>query len=874
MVDIRPTQQASDDMPSSIHAWAKLSDHDGSLPLADHAGDVAVVMRELITIPILRARLNHCAVRCLTAQDCERLVTLAFLHDLGKVNRGFWERQFSGKPRIGHTNETAALFFTDRIKTTATAQRLSAVIEKWGAQDLFIAAMAHHGRPLEAYADGYGGLPAREALKVSKATTGHWSPTDGYDPLDQLTRLLDAAEARFPTAFAKGAPLPAAAPFVSVFCGLLTLADWLGSDTSLFAIGGPHGVERTAMQSRVAFKAIVSRGLGPINALECSFASAFAVDGPRGLQSMAHCDGLGPIALIEAETGSGKTEAALWRWLALRKQGLVDGLYFALPTRSAAVQLHGRVQTMLDRVVGSGTLEAVLAVPGYLRAGEAEGSALPDFGVVWSDDDVSDRRWAAERPKRFLAARVAVGTIDQVLMAGLQLRHAHLRAAALSRSLLVVDEVHASDAFMGELLSQVLDNHRAFGGHALLLSATLTASARLRLLGGGDSPVPTLVQAVSVPYPALSGVECDPIAGETVGQTAKRVALQTMPIIDDPEAIAEQAVAAARRGASVLVIRNSVSGAIAVARAVEALASDLAFRVRRVATLHHGRFAPVDRRQLDAAVESAFGRGRSAQGRILCGTQTLEQSLDIDADLLITDLAPMDVLLQRIGRLHRHRRTDRGKHASARAVVLVPRDRDLKAFLGRKKDRHGLGPIRDGAGVYPDLLVLEATWRLVAANALIDLPEDNRRLVEGALHPEVADLLKHELGTAWSNHANVQDGTALAERNLAQRWRLDLTAPFDTLLFPDLDEAIATRLGTRDRSVDVDPAVSGPFGHAVDRLNIPGWMAGGIPPEVEPVFASSDAEGLQFRLGDRGFRYSRWGLELDGAELHRAPIGP
>ena len=865
MIDARPLEQDLSSAPNLLCAWAKLKDIEGALPLSDHAGDVAVMMRDLTAVPIWRARLDHCAGRCLTAQDCERLITLSFLHDLGKANRGFWERQFPNKPRIGHTNETAALFFVDGIATTSTARRLHTLVVEWGAEDLFIASMAHHGRPLEAYASSDGGLPAREALRVSKATRGHWSPAGGYDPLDQLAHLLDAAEMRFPTAFAKGAALPAAAPFVSLFCGLLTLADWLGSDDSLFPIGGPHGAERPAMQSRAAFEAIIGRGLGPLETPKCSFESAFAVGGPRGLQSMAHRDGLGRIALIEAETGSGKTEAALWRWLVLRKQGLVDGLYFALPTRSAAVQLHGRVQAMLDRVFGAGAVEAVLAVPGYLRAGEAEGSALPDFGVVWSDDDASDRRWAAERPKRFLAARVAVGTIDQVLMAGLQLRHAHLRAAALSRSLLVVDEVHASDAFMGELLSQVLVNHGAFGGHALLLSATLSASARLRLLGRGNSAVPTLAEAVSVPYPALSGIACDPIASRAVGQAAKHVTLRTMPLIDDPEAIAEKAVEAAHHGASVLVIRNSVAGAIAVARAVEMLDPNVAFRVNGVATLHHGRFAPVDRRLLDAGVESAFGRSRSAQGRVLCGTQTLEQSLDIDADLLITDLAPMDVLLQRIGRLHRHSRADRGEYASACALVLVPRDRDLATYLGRKRDRHGLGPIRDGTGVYPDLLVLEATWRLIAANASVVLPDDNRRLVEGALHPEVAALLERELGTAWSNHANVQEGSAIAERNLAKRWRLDLTAPFDTLLFPDLKEVVATRLGTRDRSVDVHPPFSGPFKYAVERLNIPGWMAGGVPLEAELVLVGADAEGVRFRLGDRGFHYGRWGLELDGA---------
>ena len=310
-----------------------------------------------------------------------------------------------------------------------------------------------------------------------------------------------------------------------------------------------------------------------------------------------------------------------------------------------------------------------------------------------------------------------------------------------------------------------------------------------------------------------------------------------------------------------LVVRNSVAGAVAVARAVLQAAPDLAFRVGGVATLHHGRFAPGDRRLLDRAVETAFGKQRDVRGRILCGTQTLEQSLDLDADLLITDLAPMDVLLQRIGRLHRHPQRERGAFGQARAVVLVPARRDLSAYLGQVRNRHGLGPIRDGSGVYPDLLMLEATLRLIEQNPLVHIPADNRRLVEGALHKEVLDALTRELGTAWLNHAAVLEGTAAAERGLARHWALDLSAPFGTLLFPDREEAIATRLGTNDRLVEFDPPFTGPFGEAVQRLTVPGWMAGDADGATEPVVEDPSPEGMQFRLGERRFLYGPWGFE-------------
>ena len=146
----------------------------------------------------------------------------------------------------------------------------------------------------------------------------------------------------------------------------------------------------------------------------------------------------------------------------------------------------------------------------------------------------------------------------------------------------------------------------------------------------------------------------------------------------DLDAAAERALRAARAGAKVLVVRNTVNHAVATQQALEKLAlngSDLGllFACQGLPTLHHGRFAADDRRLLDRAVEERLRKDRASGGLIVVGTQTLEQSLDIDADLLITDLCPVDVLLQRIGRLHRHQRHDRpAGYDTPNCVVLTP----------------------------------------------------------------------------------------------------------------------------------------------------------------------------------------------------------
>lgn len=839
-------------MSSVVRPWAKLvQGADGAvlaaLPLVDHSFDVAGAMAALLAGGAWDRALTHTAGRALTERDRVRLVALAALHDIGKANSGFQARSDRRAPRIGHEGQVAALLFDPKLAASPAGGALHAIVRDWGGAPFLPALMAHHGRPREEF-----GRP-KAGLKPWVEHVRHWQAGSGYDPAAQAARLIEQVRARWPLAWDAGDTLPDAPRFVALFAGLVTLADWIGSDTRRFPVEGPYGAARDAIREGEATDAVEVRGLARLATPATDFATAFGFD-PRGLQAQA-TDDLGPVVLIEAETGSGKTEAALWRWLDLRRRGLVDGLFFALPTRSAAVQLHARVQAMLGRVWGEGAPQAVLAVPGYLQAGDATGQALPGWEVRW-DDGVTDGRWAAERTNRFLAARVAVGTIDQALLGALRVKHAPVRVAALARSLLVVDEVHASDAYMGRLLEQLLCNHVAAGGQALLLSATLGSAARTRFLGQNAC---SLAQAVAQLYPALWGRGAAPRQAFAQGSTQKHVQVDIVGRIDEPDAIATIAVAAARAGASVLVVRNSVRGAVAVAQAVEALAPDLAFRVARAATLHHGRFAPNDRRLLDAAVEDAFGKGRSAQGRVLVGTQTLEQSLDIDADLLITDLAPMDVLLQRIGRLHRHPRDDRGAFAGARAVVLRPA-RDLAPLLGPVRDRHGLGPMKDGAGVYPNLLQLEATLRLLEANPTIAIPADNRRLVEHALHPRVLEAIAAELGTAWQNHAAACAGIVHADRGTARDLSLDLSLSFRDMIFPDAAEAVATRLGARDLLVDLAPALNGPFGAPVDRITIPHWMARGVAPDSVPEPLERDGDGVRFRLGERRFGYGRWGL--------------
>ncbi len=244
----------------------------------------------------------------------------------------------------------------------------------------------------------------------------------------------------------------------------------------------------------------------------------------------------------------------------------------------------------------------------------------------------------------------------------MQVAHAHLRAICLDRSLLVVDEVHASDHYMTQLLKAVLRRHFASGGRAMLLSATLGSRSRREYVSLTCPSVRSaaLVEAERTPYPAITFANGTTQPTPKAAGRSKTITFDLQPYAFEPEAIVPILIAALRASARVMVVLNTVDRANNLLRALEShpeVDQRALFQCMGRVCPHHGRFAPQDRTVLDREVGKRLGPGSPGGPLIIVGTQTLEQSLDIDADLMISDLAPADVLLQRVGRLHRHQRT-------------------------------------------------------------------------------------------------------------------------------------------------------------------------------------------------------------------------
>ena len=443
-----------------------------------------------------------------------------------------------------------------------------------------------------------------------------------------------------------------------------------------------------------------------------------------------------------------------------------------------------------------------------------------------------------------------------------------MRSASLARNLLVVDEVHASDAYMSEILAAVLDAHLGAGGYALLMSATLGATARHRWLGGDGNDAPTLAEAIDAPYPTVSTSLGMADAGEN--DRRKDVSISAEPEMRDFGAVAARALAAARAGAKALVVRNTVNYAIRTQEALlEAAGPDdagLLFSVNGVPALHHGRYAAGDRELLDDEIERRLGKDdRPDGGLVVIGTQTLEQSLDIDADLLITDLCPADVLLQRIGRLHRHRQNDAGRpdgYGRPRCVVLTPPDGDLAPLLSRGQNANGLGP---HGGVYEDLRILQATLQLIVENPQWDIPAMNRELVEQATHPTSLATIE-EMGEEWRDHGIKVKGGEIGDWQTARNAIIKRDKSFFTdnreVCFPSDDEQIRTRLGDDRVEITFSPEAASPFDALlmIDRLSLSvRWLGGAeVPQSVEPTMV--DGGGFEFGVGEQRFRYDRLGL--------------
>ena len=492
-------------------------------------------------------------------------------------------------------------------------------------------------------------------------------------------------------------------------------------------------------------------------------------------------------------------------------------MYFAVPTRSAATELHARISKLMGQVHPLVVARVVRAVPGMIDTDHALN--------IW-DEQPTLPTWALGSARRVMAAPIAVGTIDQAMLSQLRTKHSWLRAWCLARQLLVIDEVHASDPYMSEIITHLVHEHLALGGYALLMSATLGEALRAKL---ERRPRATIAAAIARPYPQVSTPE---ITVEVFTSAARTTNI----VICEHSNALRRALEAIASNQAVLWIRSTVADALDDYHAFQSLGSNT--------ILHHSRFADIDRQYLDQKVLRILGPGGQRAGVVIVGTQTLEQSLDIDADLLVTDVIPADVLLQRLGRLHRHR-----TNTEPTAILLEPGDWDARVRAdGRPLGGSGFG----WAWIYSPLAVRETVERL-RVHSKVSVPDDVREMVELATHTDHLEARARVYGKRWIALWHRLYGNAIAETQQAIAGLVDRTRDYSAAL---INERVPTRLGDGSVDVEVDGRLISPFtGERIKVLSIRGnWLRNAEPGSMADV-VSIEATG-------------RTTLDVDGVRFH------
>lgn len=528
-----------------------------------------------------------------------------------------------------------------------------------------------------------------------------------------------------------------------LLAGLTSVSDWIGS--------GAFFEDPTKPWQECIELALNDAGfVRPEYHLNLSFEQIFGFS-PRPAQQQLIDSIVGPgLYVLEAPMGSGKTEAALYAAYRQLAAGQACGVYFALPTQLTSNKIYERFSEFLH-----GNKDKQL--PGILSS-KCEHRSLLLHSKAWlldtemGEEGCPGGAWF-NHAKRGLLAPFAVGTVDQALMAAMNVRHGFVRAFGLAGKVVILDEVHTYDAYTSTLLNALVELLRELHCTVIILSATLNRERRQQLLGSAvNEEAYPLISAA----PSQQPVSEWPVSVETNSEVSVRL-LKYL-----PEALAE-ALERASHGQQVLWIENTVAEAQERYLDLAARAAELGI----ACGLLHSRFTTNDRQSIEDHWVGLFGKEgwkvRPQQGRILVGTQILEQSLDIDADFLVSRFAPTDMLLQRFGRLWRHVDTPRKPTACCEAWILAP---DLMQAIATPDVAFG-----HSAYVYSPYVLCRSleVWQ---GKKLLCLPQDIRVLIEQTYLSRQDDGMmarwRHELENGTRRHKGTKALAQLARVTLAE----------------------------------------------------------------------------------------------------------
>ena len=531
--------------------------------------------------------------------------------------------------------------------------------------------------------------------------------------------------------------------------GLAVLCDWLGSNQAYF----PYVREEIALDVywqralQQAERAVEGAGIVPAQAAgHRQLSTLFGVNFTEPTPLQTHClqmplePGAG-LYLLEDVTGAGKTEAALILAHRLMTEQEQRGIYFALPTMATANAMFDRMRVVYRRLYADETNPSLVLAHGARRLhhgfrdaiAEVRNATEADYGDGTEPAQFHCSAWLADSPKKSLLAEVGVGTVDQAVLGVLPSRHQSLRLFGLLGKVLIIDEVHAYETYLFRLLCALIAFHSASGGSTILLSATLPHGQRQKLLNAYYSGVGQTAKEIECigdkDYPLLTSATTlhkSESVLESRKEVCRTVSVNRIDSFEQAEALMQEVVT---QGKCLCWIRNTVHDAREAWRQIKTRHSDWDI------DLFHARFAMGDRLTIEERVVNRFGKeGEEVerQGRILIATPVVEQSLDIDFDEMISDLAPIDLIIQRAGRLHRHSRDRSGRRIDGKDRRDPPHIHLFAPEPVEKPEREWFADfLPKAAYVYDNHAQLWLGLRLLCNKKAFTMPGDARELIEG-----------------------------------------------------------------------------------------------------------------------------------------------
>jgi len=540
---------------------------------------------------------------------------------------------------------------------------------------------------------GYCEIGAREvSAKYINAQNAIW---------DMLIEVLEISE------FPKDVPKDLSA-FGMQLAGHIVLSDWIASNVAYYLDKQLENLEEPKKYYEASIT-VATRWLRSLKLerVKCEGNPVGVVTSPRPVQKQLLETDIPPsLVIIEAPMGEGKTEAA---WILSEKWRTngYKGMYMALPTMATSDNLHKRYnEDYLDRLYMGMDVKLVHGMA-WLRD-----SIEPDeISVTCEQDDGSDLAEAWFRPtRRAMLAAHGVGTVDQSMLAAMNVKFGFLRLYGLVGKVLVIDEIHAYDAYMSAILGNLLIWCACLKIPVVLLSATLSYKQRKEMVEAYGARESNLVE--NLPYPMITVAEKgkETFVIKTDAMLKKTLIIKTHYVnIDDTSAIASYARDLIKEGGCCCIVVNTVKKAQQIYKEIDSP------EVEKL--LFHSRYKAYDRDGITSKVLDYFGKNSKKRPDkcILVATQIVEQSLDIDFDYMISEIAPIDLLLQRSGRLHRH--TQRSFEPELHVLLPPYINYDYEPEFGAT------------AYVYAKKPLLR-TYAILAQVSKIQIPDDIRMLIE------------------------------------------------------------------------------------------------------------------------------------------------